>query len=35
MTIVIADSNQKKIRSTKNLSHIIYYICDKAEHYKF
>jgi hypothetical protein len=34
MTIIIADSEQKKTRSTKNLSHIIYYICDKAEHYK-
>jgi ABC-type multidrug transport system fused ATPase/permease subunit len=35
MTIVIADSEQKKARSAKNLSHIICYICDKAEHYKF
>jgi hypothetical protein len=35
MTIVIADSNQKKIRSTKNLFHIIYYTCDKSRHYKF
>jgi hypothetical protein len=34
MTIVIADSNQKKIRSTKNLSHIICYTCDKSRHYK-
>jgi hypothetical protein len=34
MTIVIADSKQKKTRSAKNLSHIICYICDKAEHYK-
>jgi hypothetical protein len=34
MTIVIADSEQKKARSAKNLSHIICYICDKAEHYK-
>jgi hypothetical protein len=34
MTIVIADSEQKKARSTKNLSHIICYICDKAKHYK-
>jgi hypothetical protein len=35
MTIIIADSNQKKIRSTKNLSHIICYTCDKSKHYKF
>jgi hypothetical protein len=35
MTIVIADSKQKKTRSAKNLSHIVCYICDKAEHYKF
>ncbi len=35
MTVVIADSEQKKARSMKNLSHIICYICDKAEHYKF
>jgi hypothetical protein len=35
MTIVTADFEQKKARSTKNLSHIICYICDKAEHYKF
>jgi hypothetical protein len=34
MTIVIADFEQKKTRSTKNLSHIICYICDKVEHYK-
>ncbi len=34
MTIVTADSNQKKIRSTKNLSHIICYTCDKSRHYK-
>ncbi len=34
MTIVIADSKQKKTRSAKNLSHIICYTCDKAEHYK-
>ncbi len=34
MTIVIADSEQKKARSAKNLSHIICYTCDKAEHYK-
>jgi hypothetical protein len=34
MTIVTADSNQKKIRSTKNLSHIICYTCDKSKHYK-
>jgi hypothetical protein len=34
MTVVIADSKQKKARSTKNLSHIICYTCDKAEHYK-
>jgi hypothetical protein len=34
MTIVIADSKQKKARSAKNLSHIICYICDKAKHYK-
>jgi hypothetical protein len=34
MTIVIADSKQKKARSAKNLSHIICYTCDKAEHYK-
>jgi hypothetical protein len=34
MTIVIADSEQKKAHSAKNLSHIICYICDKAEHYK-
>jgi hypothetical protein len=35
MTVVIADSEQKKARSAKNLSHIICYTCDKAEHYKF
>jgi hypothetical protein len=35
MTIVIADSEQKKTRSAKNLSHIICYICDKVKHYKF
>jgi hypothetical protein len=35
MTIVTADFEQKKARSAKNLSHIICYICDKAEHYKF
>jgi hypothetical protein len=35
MTIVIADFEQKKTRSAKNLSHIICYICDKAKHYKF
>jgi hypothetical protein len=34
MTIVTTDSNQKKIRSTKNLSHIICYTCDKSRHYK-
>jgi hypothetical protein len=34
MTAVTADSNQKKIRSTKNLSHIICYTCDKSRHYK-
>jgi hypothetical protein len=34
MIIVIADSNQKKIRSTKNLFHIICYTCDKSRHYK-
>jgi hypothetical protein len=34
MTIVIVDSNQKKTRSTKNLSHIICYTCDKSKHYK-
>ncbi len=34
MTIVIADSNQKKTRSTKNLSYIICYTCDKSRHYK-
>jgi hypothetical protein len=34
MTIVIANSNQKKIRSTKNLFHIICYTCDKSRHYK-
>ncbi len=34
MTIVTVDSNQKKIRSTKNLSHIICYTCDKSRHYK-
>jgi hypothetical protein len=34
MTIVTADSNQKKTRSTKNLSHIICYTCDKSRHYK-
>jgi hypothetical protein len=34
MTIVIADSNQKKIRSTKDLFHIICYTCDKSRHYK-
>ncbi len=34
MTVVIADSEQKKARSAKNLSHIICYTCDKAEHYK-
>ncbi len=34
MTVVIADSEQKKARSAKNLSHIICYICDKAKHYK-
>jgi hypothetical protein len=35
MIIVTIDSNQKKIRSTKNLFHIIYYTCDKSKHYKF
>jgi hypothetical protein len=35
MIIVIADSNHKKTRSTKNLFHIIYYTCDKSKHYKF
>jgi hypothetical protein len=35
MTAIIADSKQKKARSAKNLSHIICYTCDKAEHYKF
>jgi hypothetical protein len=35
MIIIIVDSNQKKIRSTKNLFHIIYYTCDKSRHYKF
>jgi hypothetical protein len=35
MTIVIADSNQKKTRSTKNLFHIICYMCDKSKHYIF
>ncbi len=35
MTIVIANSDQKKIRSTKNLFHIICYTCDKSRHYKF
>jgi hypothetical protein len=35
MTIVIANSDQKKIRSTKNFFHIIYYTCDKSKHYKF
>jgi hypothetical protein len=34
VTAVIADSNQKKIRSTKNLFHIICYTCDKPRHYK-
>ncbi len=34
MTTVTADSNQKKIRSTKNLFHIICYTCDKSKHYK-
>jgi hypothetical protein len=34
MTIVTTDSNQKKIRSTKNLFHIICYTCDKSRHYK-
>jgi hypothetical protein len=34
MIIVIADSNQKKIRSTKNLFQIICYTCDKSRHYK-
>jgi hypothetical protein len=34
MTIVIANLDQKKIRSTKNLSHIICYTCDKSKHYK-
>jgi hypothetical protein len=34
ITIVIAYSKKKKARSAKNLSHIICYICDKAEHYK-
>jgi hypothetical protein len=34
MTVVIADSEQKKARSAKNLSHIICYTCDKAKHYK-
>jgi hypothetical protein len=34
MTTVTANSNQKKIRSTKNLFHIICYICDKSRHYK-
>jgi hypothetical protein len=35
MTIVITSSDQKKIRSTKNLFHIICYTCDKSRHYKF
>jgi hypothetical protein len=35
MKIVTTDSNQKKIRSTKNLFHIICYTCDKSRHYKF
>ncbi len=34
MIIVTANSNQKKTRSTKNLSHIICYTCDKSRHYK-
>jgi hypothetical protein len=34
MTIVTVDSNQKKIRSTKNLFHIICYTCDKSRQYK-
>jgi hypothetical protein len=34
MTIVTADLNQKKTRSTKNLFHIICYTCDKSRHYK-
>jgi hypothetical protein len=34
MTIVIASSDQKKTRSTKNLFHIICYTCDKSRHYK-
>ncbi len=34
MIIVTVDSNQKKIRSTKNLFHIICYTCDKSRHYK-
>jgi GTPase involved in cell partitioning and DNA repair len=34
MTIITIDSNQKKIRSTKNLFHIICYTCDKSRHYK-
>ncbi len=34
-TVVIADSEQRKARSAKNLSHIICYTCDKAKHYKF
>ncbi len=35
MTAIIAESEQKKARSAKKLSHIICYTCDKAEHYKF
>jgi hypothetical protein len=34
MTVVIADSEQKKARSAKDLSHIVCYTCDKAGHYK-
>jgi hypothetical protein len=34
VTAVTADSNQKKTRSTKNLSHIICYTYDKSKHYK-
>ncbi len=31
---VIASSNQKRIRSAKNLSHITCYACNKIDHYK-
>jgi Na+-transporting methylmalonyl-CoA/oxaloacetate decarboxylase gamma subunit len=34
MTVVTANLDQKKTRSTKNLSHIICYTCDKSRHYK-